>query len=619
MLTHSNTTAALRQTLPVALALLTLGLSACTANTTPSQASDSQASDSAFQNQADAPQDFNYDGQDHAWSSPADTSLASLALDAGDNNLSFENWTTASNGWGPIERNKSVGEKNAGDGNTLKLSGKTYDKGFGVHSNSSMTFNIGAKCNTFTSDIGVDAEVASKGSVVFQVFADGSKLYDSGTMTGGSATKNIKVSVSGKKELKLVVTDAGNGLSYDHADWAAPMLLGCSAGSSTSTPTPTAPKPAPVTTIKYSSPIVITKGGTYSGNWESTDSNTTAVYINTKDPVIIENSNIRGKGNLISGFSYNLIVRNVRGYGINPNVAGKSAGKAVNAEVVQNLRVENSYFEHTRGIYVRAFAGDPSKGQTIKILRNQFRNTDGRRSNGNGGYNGEYDIVQAVLFNQVQGIADAEIAWNEIINEPNNSRTEENINMFLSSGTPSSPIRIHDNYIQGAYGINPNDNGTYPGGGILLGDGRTTDPKKSGYGRVYNNQIVSTTNHGLGIAGGTDNQIYDNRVLSSGRTADGKRLPAANVGLYVWDPQGAAKFAPPTFSKNRMANNTVGWTRVGADGKQSNNAMWFPNCGTQSTDCSGNTDMGTVTLTMEKQEFDRWKAKLSSNNVKVGP
>ncbi|WP_420594586.1 NPCBM/NEW2 domain-containing protein [Deinococcus sp.] len=231
-----------RRFLPAGLALLTFGLSACnSANESKAPAAPSAVGEAEFNGA-----EFNYDGLDHAWQSGPQANLGALTLDPGDNSLSFENWISASNGWGPIERNRSSGEKNAGDGRTLTLNGKTYDKGFGVHASSSMTFNIGAKCSTFTSDIGIDDEVGNKGSVVFQVFADGSKIYDSGKMTGSSATKRLKLDVSGKKELRLVVTDAGDGLSYDHADWAAPMLLKC---GSAITPPPVVPPttpPAPV-------------------------------------------------------------------------------------------------------------------------------------------------------------------------------------------------------------------------------------------------------------------------------------------------------------------------------------------------------------------------------------
>ena len=77
-----------------------------------------------------------------------------------------------------------------------------------------------------------------------------------------------------------------------------------------------------------SNTLVITKGGTYTGTWESDDPNTPAVTIKTSDPVIIQNSTITSMGDEIdSAVSHvNLTVNNVKGYGLNPNVAGKAAG-----------------------------------------------------------------------------------------------------------------------------------------------------------------------------------------------------------------------------------------------------------------------------------------------------
>ena len=68
--------------------------------------------------------------------------------------------------------------------------------------------------------MGVDDEVGSNGSVVFQALAGATKLYDSGVMTGTTATKSIDVAVSAGAEIRLVVTDGGDGIAYDHGDWA---------------------------------------------------------------------------------------------------------------------------------------------------------------------------------------------------------------------------------------------------------------------------------------------------------------------------------------------------------------------------------------------------------------
>jgi hypothetical protein len=136
---------------------------------------------------------------------------------------------TPSNGWGPVERDKSNGEQAAGDGNTITLDGIPYAKGWGVHAPSTMTFNVSGCTGELISHVGVDDEVGSNGSVIFRVLLDGATVYDSGTMTGSTARKYVRVSLAGKSQLALVVTDAGNGNAYDHASWAGPRVTGCPA------------------------------------------------------------------------------------------------------------------------------------------------------------------------------------------------------------------------------------------------------------------------------------------------------------------------------------------------------------------------------------------------------
>jgi glucose/arabinose dehydrogenase len=162
-------------------------------------------------------------------SSPAPTSSSYL---------SDLTWKSMTNGWGPVEKNMSNGGSGSGDGRTIALNGTTYPKGLGAHAVSDVRYNLGGNCTRFTADVGVDDEVGSNGSVVFQVFADAAKLYDSGLMTGTSATKTIDVDVTGKSELRLYITDAGNGIDYDHADWAAARVE-CGSGTTDTPPTAT--------------------------------------------------------------------------------------------------------------------------------------------------------------------------------------------------------------------------------------------------------------------------------------------------------------------------------------------------------------------------------------------
>jgi glucose/arabinose dehydrogenase len=132
---------------------------------------------------------------------------------------------TPTNNWGPVERDLSNGEAAAGDGRIIKLNGVSYPKGLGVHANAEVSFDLGGQYERFISDVGVDDEVDNAGSVIFQVWADGVKLFDSGLMAGPSDTQTVNVDVSGKLRLKLVVLNGGDDGTLDHASWGGARLL----------------------------------------------------------------------------------------------------------------------------------------------------------------------------------------------------------------------------------------------------------------------------------------------------------------------------------------------------------------------------------------------------------
>jgi alpha-galactosidase len=138
--------------------------------------------------------------------------------------VSDRSWISVNNGWGPVERDRSNGENSAEDGRTLTLNGTRYTKGLGVHAYSEVRYVIGGQCSTFEAKVGVDDEVGSLGRVVFRVFVDGAERYTSRVMTGAAASEPVLVSVAGANVLALVVTDAGDGPAFDHADWADAQL-----------------------------------------------------------------------------------------------------------------------------------------------------------------------------------------------------------------------------------------------------------------------------------------------------------------------------------------------------------------------------------------------------------
>jgi hypothetical protein len=280
----------------------------------------------------------------------------------------------------------------------------------------------------------------------------------------------------------------------------------------------------------------------------------------------------------------------------------------------QQLTIEGNSMFSTAGIYVNADGTAPSK---LSVRYNKALNIDGRLSDGTGGYlattstSNPIDLRQFVQLNQVRATPNVEIAWNEVINEPGNSFVADNISLFLSSGTANSPILVHDNYIQGAYPVDPVTDTDYTGGGIIVDGSADSVANASGFIRIVNNQVVSTTNYGLAIAAGHDVQISGNRAISSGLTPHGARIAAANVGLYVWDAYGDAKLG--TFFADANSANSVAWVKN--SGKR--NDDWFPNCTVG--ECATNVSLLIHPTTAdEANEYVAWTAKLAQNGLSIG-
>lgn len=379
-----------------------------------------------------------------------------------------------------------------------------------------------------------------------------------------------------------------------------------------------------------SPPLVIDKGGTYTGNWASDDPAVPVIRITTREPVTIERSTLRGRGALIvaNAGAVDLVIRDTRGIGQNPNIAGRAAGRFLEAEEIAHLTVEHCELENNAGIYVHRLAKALAVEPSLRIISNLARNIDGRRSDGNGGYlqfnthmpeKGDkaedgFEIVQFLQLDGVVGLEHGKIAWNHVTNEPGRSRVEDNISLYESSGTAEHPILIHDNCIVGAYTIDPTrtddrrdgwiEDWSYSGGGIMLGDGPGKSIETaSGYLRATRNVVVSTSNYGIAVASGHDTEVADNQVIASGLLPGGRFVSAQNVGIYVWDAARGKKRTPPTFFAITVRGNDVGWA---AKDKRSRNDWWLPDATTVDHNAHA---PGPITPATETQAIAQWQSR----------
>jgi Gpi18-like mannosyltransferase len=99
-----------------------------------------------------------------------------------------------------------------------------YRQGLGTHANSYIVYDINRKFRKFSTDYGIDTQAGQKGSVIFKVYGDGRLLFESEKIGRFDLPRHADVEIAGVKKLELVVTDAGDGINDDHADWLNPNL-----------------------------------------------------------------------------------------------------------------------------------------------------------------------------------------------------------------------------------------------------------------------------------------------------------------------------------------------------------------------------------------------------------
>ncbi len=386
--------------------------------------------------------------------------------------------------------------------------------------------------------------------------------------------------------------------------------------------------PVPITQAAYSKPITITKGGTYSGNWESNDPNTPAVTIQTTDPVIIVNSSIRSKGNGISAYVNNakLTVQQSYGFGLNPNVAGQTKGCFIDTGNFQSVTVENNWIQDYRcGLRALNYGtGFPASGQSVIVRFNRIHNIDGRLSDGKGGYQIVQDTNgQAIGLNSIHQ-ASAEIAWNEIINQPYKSKGEDLISTYESGGTSNAPILIHDNYIQGDYYGDPKADIGATSAMINLGDCPSNNPNCA-YVSAYNNRLISFSGSGAGIAGGHHMRLYNNRAVSA-QYAPGNilinsqwRIPFGYWNFYK-NPQWQENYlyGNYAFVVNRDGQTVPIYvdksTAAPANLVHDNNIV-----GKAYTTLASQPAAGSLTTAQEQAEYTAWLATLPTAGKQIGP
>lgn len=103
---------------------------------------------------------------------------------------------------------------------------ETFDRGLGMHSQSTVTYSLAGKYKTFVATVGLDAGSGRQGAVDIRVMVDGKDQAISGAK-GLTAEKalELRIDVTAAKEMTLVVEYGPGGDVQDDVNWAGAKLL----------------------------------------------------------------------------------------------------------------------------------------------------------------------------------------------------------------------------------------------------------------------------------------------------------------------------------------------------------------------------------------------------------
>ncbi|MGB5941590.1 MAG: malectin domain-containing carbohydrate-binding protein [Leeuwenhoekiella sp.] len=192
-----------------------------------------------------------------------------------------------------------------------------------------------------------------------------------------------------------------------------------------------------------------------------------------------------------------IFLNNCHNITIEKSIIANATGVGIKLLNCSNIIIRNNRISKmASGVYAVS-----SKG--IKVIHNSFQNA-----------NGPYPRGQMVQFDKVNGGGN-EVSHNSMENILGESYPEDVINLYMSNGTVSNPILIHNNWIRGG-------GPSRSGGGIMTGDMGGSNVV------VSENVLVDPGQYGIAAASGTNIKILNNKVY-------GKAQYFTNVGIYAWN------------------------------------------------------------------------------------
>lgn len=120
----------------------------------------------------------------------------------------------------PLQRDRTVA------GRPLRLGGREFPKGLGMHSRSTVTYDLAGKYRAFHAVVGLDDTMVGEGTAACAVEVDGRRVFEEMALSRQQKPTRLPlIDIRGANRLTLFVDFGELGDSQDHVDWCDAMLL----------------------------------------------------------------------------------------------------------------------------------------------------------------------------------------------------------------------------------------------------------------------------------------------------------------------------------------------------------------------------------------------------------
>ena len=132
--------------------------------------------------------------------------------------ISYEHTPALSLDWGwQVDRSVT--------GSPLRVAGKTYPRGLGVHSRCSITFDLMGAFSEFVTSMGLDDRAGPYADVDVEIRVDGQLRFTRQGIRPGTLHGPVRLEVTGARRIKLTVLFGRNADLQDRFDWIEAALI----------------------------------------------------------------------------------------------------------------------------------------------------------------------------------------------------------------------------------------------------------------------------------------------------------------------------------------------------------------------------------------------------------